>query len=79
MAVRMALVPLLTSVTVAPGSTPPLASSTLPRNVAVVPLTCAEDVVAVQRQEQEQQAADRLRDQKVIAPSERVRRAIAIT
>ena len=34
---------LLTSVRVAPGSTPPLASLTLPRRVAVVPLTWAEE------------------------------------
>src|SRR4051812_19780270 len=41
--VRTALVALLLSVTVAPETAPPLASPTLPRNVAVVPLDCAEE------------------------------------
>jgi hypothetical protein len=38
-AVRTALVPMSVSVTVAPGTTPPVVSSTVPRSVAVVVLT----------------------------------------
>ncbi len=78
LAVRIALVPVFTSVAVAPWSTAPLASSTLPRNVAVVPLTCAEDVVAGSDSSRSSRP-DRLRERRVLSPSERVRRAIAIT
>ncbi len=46
-AVRTAFVPASSNVTEAPGVMPPELSATLPRNVAVVPPTCAADQLDV--------------------------------
>jgi hypothetical protein len=67
-AFQTTLVPVSTIVTVAPGSTPAVASSTLPRKVAVVPLAAAEEA-ADDDKSRSRSAADRLREARsVVSP-----------